>query len=65
MRSVSFPRPTRQRARTVCCAGQYHWADNLTPESYARIHGKPDVRARHADGGALGAVHHEQPRRAR
>jgi peptide/nickel transport system substrate-binding protein len=24
-------------------AGQYHWADNLTPESYANIHGKPDV----------------------
>lgn len=24
-------------------AGQYHWADNLTPESYAAIHGKPDV----------------------
>jgi peptide/nickel transport system substrate-binding protein len=24
-------------------AGQYQWADNLTPESYAAIHGKPDV----------------------
>jgi peptide/nickel transport system substrate-binding protein len=24
-------------------AGQYHWADNLTPESYARIHGNPNV----------------------
>jgi peptide/nickel transport system substrate-binding protein len=24
-------------------SGEYHWADNLTPEGYARIHGQADV----------------------
>ena len=42
-RSGSCPRPNPTTRADGLLAGQYHWADNLTPESYAAIHGKPDV----------------------
>jgi peptide/nickel transport system substrate-binding protein len=41
IRFLPSPNPTTRADGLL--AGQYHWADNLTPESYARIHGKPDV----------------------
>ena len=41
VRFLPSPNPTTRADGLL--AGQYHWADNLTPESYARIHGKPDV----------------------
>jgi peptide/nickel transport system substrate-binding protein len=41
IRFLPSPNPTTRADGLL--AGQYHWADNLTPESYARIHGTPDV----------------------
>ena len=41
VRFLPSPNPTTRADGLL--AGQYQWADNLTPESYARIHGKPDV----------------------
>jgi peptide/nickel transport system substrate-binding protein len=41
IRFLPSPNPTTRADGLL--AGQYHWADNLTPESYSRIHGKPDV----------------------
>ena len=41
IRFLPSPNPTTRADGLL--AGQYHWADNLTPESYARIHEKPDV----------------------
>jgi len=41
IRFLPSPNPTTRADGLL--AGQYHWADNLTPESYARIHGQPDV----------------------
>jgi len=41
VRFLPTPNPTTRADGLL--AGQYHWADNLTPESYANIHGKPDV----------------------
>ena len=41
IRFLPSPNPTTRADGLL--AGQYHWADNLTPESYARIHGVPDV----------------------
>ena len=41
IRFLPTPNPTTRADGLL--AGQYHWADNLTPESYANIHGKPDV----------------------
>jgi peptide/nickel transport system substrate-binding protein len=41
VRFLPTPNPTTRADGLL--AGQYHWADNLTPESYAAIHGKPDV----------------------
>jgi peptide/nickel transport system substrate-binding protein len=41
IRFLPTPNPTTRADGLL--AGQYHWADNLTPESYAIIHGKPDV----------------------
>ena len=41
IRFLPSPNPTTRADGLL--AGQYHWADNLTPESYARIHDKPDV----------------------
>jgi peptide/nickel transport system substrate-binding protein len=41
IRFLPSPNPTTRADGLL--AGQYHWADNLTPESYARINGKPDV----------------------
>ncbi|HEY2618184.1 MAG TPA: ABC transporter substrate-binding protein, partial [Acetobacteraceae bacterium] len=41
IRFLPSPNPTTRADGLL--AGQYHWADNLTPESYARIHSNPDV----------------------
>ncbi|HEY2618595.1 MAG TPA: ABC transporter substrate-binding protein, partial [Acetobacteraceae bacterium] len=41
IRFLPSPNPTTRADGLL--AGQYHWADNLTPESYARIHNNPDV----------------------
>jgi peptide/nickel transport system substrate-binding protein len=41
IRFLPTPNPTTRADGLL--AGQYHWADNLTPESYAGLHGKPDV----------------------
>jgi peptide/nickel transport system substrate-binding protein len=41
IRFLPSPNPTTRADGLL--AGQYHWADNLTPESYARLNGKPDV----------------------
>jgi peptide/nickel transport system substrate-binding protein len=38
-----LPSPNPNTRVDGLLAGQYHWADNLTPEGYARVHGKPDV----------------------
>jgi peptide/nickel transport system substrate-binding protein len=41
IRFLPAPNPTTRVDGLL--SGQYHWADNLTPEGYARIHGQPDV----------------------
>jgi peptide/nickel transport system substrate-binding protein len=41
IRFLPSPNPTTRADGLL--AGQYHWADNLTPESYGRIHGNPNV----------------------
>lgn len=41
VRFLPTPNPTTRADGLL--AGQYQWADNLTPESYAAIHGRPDV----------------------
>jgi peptide/nickel transport system substrate-binding protein len=41
IRFLPSPNPTTRADGLL--AGQYHWADNLTPESYARIHNNPEV----------------------
>ena len=41
IRFLPSPNPTTRADGLL--AGQYQWADNLTPESFARIHGRPDV----------------------
>src|SRR5262249_14449666 len=41
IRFLPSPNPTTRADGLL--AGQYHWADNLTPESYARIQGNANV----------------------
>ncbi len=41
IRFLPAPNPTTRVDGLL--AGQYHWADNLNPEGFARIHDKPDV----------------------
>ena len=41
IRFLPSPNPTTRVDGLL--AGQYHWADNLNPEGYARIHDKADI----------------------
>lgn len=41
IRFIPVPNPTTRADGLL--AGQYHWADNLTPESYARLKDRPDL----------------------
>lgn len=41
IRFIPVPNPTTRADGLM--AGQYHWADNLTPESYARLKDRPDL----------------------
>ncbi len=38
-----LPAPNPNTRTDGLLAGQYQWADNLTPEGYARIHGQPNI----------------------
>ena len=39
-----LPTPNPTTRTDGLLAGQYHWADNLTPEGYASLHGRPEVQ---------------------
>jgi peptide/nickel transport system substrate-binding protein len=41
IRFIPVPNPTTRADGLL--AGQYHWADNLTPESYGRLKDRPDL----------------------
>lgn len=41
IRFLPVPNPTTRADALI--SGQYHWADNLTPESYGRIHKSADI----------------------
>jgi peptide/nickel transport system substrate-binding protein len=43
IRFLPSPNPTTRADGLL--AGQYQWADNLTPEGYGRMHGNPNVDA--------------------
>ena len=57
IRFLPSPNPTTRADGLL--AGQYHWADNLTPESYAPHPWQSERGSWRSDGGAVGAVHHE------